>query len=68
MGHLELLYKPAALVPEESKGRLVVVSNRVPTTSAAPAAGASEGLPGIPKGSPGAATSAVVPVEVAAQP
>jgi trehalose 6-phosphate synthase len=39
MDHLELLYKPAALLPEESKGRLVVVSDRVPTTSAAPAAG-----------------------------
>ena len=35
MDHLELLYKPAALVPEESKGRLVVVSNRVPTAPAA---------------------------------
>jgi trehalose 6-phosphate synthase len=34
MDHLELLYKPAALVPEGTKGRLVVVSNRVPTAPA----------------------------------
>ncbi len=41
MDHLELLYKPAAIVPERSKGRLVVVSNRValPACSATPAAG-----------------------------
>jgi trehalose 6-phosphate synthase len=39
MDHLELLYKPATVVSEKSRGRLVVVSNRVPTTSAAPAAG-----------------------------
>ena len=41
MDHLELLYKPAAIVPGGSSGRLVVVSNRVPlaASSAAPAAG-----------------------------
>src|SRR6202040_2192729 len=41
MDHLELLYKPAAIVPGGSSGRLVVVSNRVPlaSSSAAPAAG-----------------------------
>jgi hypothetical protein len=41
MDHLELLYKPAAIVPGGSNGRLVVVSNRVPlaSSSAAPAAG-----------------------------
>src|SRR3984893_6521872 len=41
MDHLELLYKPAAIVPGGSGGRLVVVSNRVPlaASSAAPAAG-----------------------------
>jgi len=41
LDHLELLYKPAAIVPGGSSGRLVVVSNRVPlaSSSAAPAAG-----------------------------
>ncbi len=41
MDHLELLYKPAAIVPGGSSGRLVVVSNCVPlaASSAAPAAG-----------------------------
>jgi hypothetical protein len=41
MAHLELLSKPAAIVPGGSNGRLVVVSNRVPlaSSSAAPAAG-----------------------------
>jgi trehalose 6-phosphate synthase len=39
--NIDLLYKPAAIVPERSKGRLVVVSNRVPlpACSATPAAG-----------------------------
>jgi trehalose 6-phosphate synthase len=41
LDHLELLYKPAAIVPGGLNGRLVVVSNRVPlaSSSAAPAAG-----------------------------
>jgi trehalose 6-phosphate synthase len=41
MDRLEPLYKPAAIVPGGSNGRLVVVSNRVPlaSSSAAPAAG-----------------------------
>jgi trehalose 6-phosphate synthase len=39
--NIDLLCKPAAIVPEGSKGRLVVVSNRVPlpACSAMPAAG-----------------------------
>src|ERR1700731_2898668 len=40
MAHLELLYKPAAIVRGGSNGRLVVVSNRGPlASSSAPAAG-----------------------------
>ena len=40
MAHLELLYKPAAIVRGGSNGRLVVVSNWVPSaSSSAPAAG-----------------------------
>ena len=41
MVHLELVYKPASINTTETNGRLVVVSNRVPSppSSAAPAAG-----------------------------
>jgi trehalose 6-phosphate synthase len=41
MDHLEVPYKPAAIVPRGSTSRLVVVSNRVPlaASSGAPAAG-----------------------------
>jgi trehalose 6-phosphate synthase len=39
MEHLDLLDKSAVIVPRQTGGRLVVVSNRVPALSDAPAAG-----------------------------